>query len=175
MTRNQSFLCKSLLSGAALTGLFTLTPAALAHHSDGDSRTDFRVNIHLGQAAPRYEEHTTRVWVEPVYRTECERVWIEPAYRDDCQRVWIPDRWERREVVRYRGCRRWVSCEDVLVEPGHWDVRNRQILVCEGHWETRERQVLVTPCHWEYRTERVQVDDRCYPNPWFGVFASLSR
>ena len=63
------------------------------NHRGGDhDRTDVRVDINFGRPAPRYEERTTRVWVESVYRTECDRVWVEPVYRDECERVWVPSR-----------------------------------------------------------------------------------
>ncbi len=178
------------IATAALSGLLTLTAAAPAagsrdwhhdrdwdhgDHHDRDSRTDVRIDVNIGRPAPRYEDRTTRVWVEPVYRTCTDRVWVEPVTRDECERVWVPDRWERRDVVHGRGRDRWMSCENVLVERGHWVEQHRTVVVCEGHWETRDRQEMVAPGHWEYRTERVCVDDGYRSNNFFDVFARLAR
>lgn len=131
------------------------------HHDRGrdrDSRTDVRIDINLGRPRyePVYEERTTRVWVEPVYRTVCDQVWVEPVYRTECERVWIEPVYERREVVRYSRGRRIVDCETVLVSPGHWEERPRQVLVADGYFRNVERQECVTPGHWEYRTVRVE-------------------
>jgi hypothetical protein len=151
------------------------------HHDRGHRRdhdhTDLRVSVRIGgapaiYAAPPpvyesvYEERTERVWVEPVYRTVCDRVWIEPIVKEICERVWVEPVYEVREVIRYEGCwNRIVSREHVLITPGHWEERRRQVVVREGRWETIERQELVTPGHWEYRTTRVAVEQPAPPPP----------
>ena len=129
-----------------------------------DVRSDFRnghgeVEIRIA-ARPVYEDRTERVWVEPAYRTVCDRVWRAPVMQDVCQRVWVESVFEDREVVRGGGWHRYVTHEQVLVSPGHWEDRHSQIVVAEGRWETIERQEVIAPGHWEDRTTRVHVENR---------------
>jgi hypothetical protein len=102
-----------------------------------------------------------RVWVEPVYRTVHERVWVPPVTRTVEERVWVHDRVEEREVVRYRGGRRCVEIERVVVEPGHFETRCREVEVAPGHWATVTRQELVREGYWqEVRRPAIRVSSR---------------
>lgn len=95
---------------------------------------------------PEYRTICERVWVEPVYRDVCDRVWVEPVYRTECEKIWVPDRFEWREV---RG--RYGRCErvQVLVEPAHYETRERQVVVVPGHFEERRSRVVVTDGCWK--------------------------
>lgn len=177
MIRNIKFLpnaggmLRKTALGAMVAAAGLVPSVASAHGHDRDDRDrhsgvrlDFRIG--LGDAplcfplsGPAYEERTQRIWVEPVYRTVCDRVWHEPVVQDVCDRVWVEPVYEVRDVVRYEGWRRCVYRERVLVCPGHWEDRHRQVVVSEGYWETIQRQELVTPGHWEYRTVQVRADE----------------
>jgi hypothetical protein len=100
-----------------------------------------------------------RVWVEPLYRTVCDRVWVEPVMqREVYDRVWVPDRYEWRETVCWEYGRRVVRGVSVLVEPGHFEDRCRDVVIVPGHYEDRPRQELVSPGHWETRCETRPVE-----------------
>jgi len=138
------------------------------------------IDIRIGQPRrPEYVVRETRVWVPAVYRTVVDRRWVEPVYRTEGERVWIPERYEEREIrtIEY-GCRR-TRVDRVLIEPGHYEYRDRQVLVCDGHWENVERQELVCAGHYETRTERVRVPYRESPlavvNPMLGGAIHLGR
>jgi hypothetical protein len=194
----------SLAFAAACAGLPASTALAGPRHGnvrlDIDLRGGTAVVEQRRECEPVYENRQSRVWVEPVYRTCTDRRWVEPVYRTVCDhvwreavvntvcdRVWVPDRYERRDVVRWaHGCRTLVR-EAVLVEPGHYDTVKhdvvvtpghfedvqRQELVCAGRWETTDRQELVSAGHWEVRTDRVvvrpgRVEDRPLARVDFG-------
>ena len=138
-----------LLAAVAGFSLFTVSPASAGFRIGIDIRDEHR---------PRQREYEERVWCPPVYRTECERVWVQPVYRCEVENVWVPERCEERWVVRHNGWREYRECVRVVVEPGHWERRDRQVLVTRGHYEERSRQVMVSPGHWE--TRRVRHADR---------------
>ena len=126
--------------------------AAPAPAQAGDFSIGFEFGSHhRGNESIVRVERTARVWVPPVYRTVCEQVWIAPVYRTVCERVWVPDRYEERcEWVGYGHFRRERTVR-VLVEPGHYEERERQVEVAAGYYKTVERQELVCEGHWEER------------------------
>ena len=69
-----------------------------------------------------------------------ERVWVPPVTKMSAERVWVVDRYEYRTITR------WVDghciCERllVLVQPGHFETRWREIVTVPGYWETVVRQ-----------------------------------
>ena len=124
---------------------------------------------------PVYKTVCDKRWIEPVYQTVCEKKWVEPVYQTVCEKAWVPDVFETRECRRYDPrCGRTVTViERVLVRPGHFENRDRQVCVTAGHFETCERRVcvaegrfetvdrqeLVCDGHYETRVERVVVRD----------------
>ena len=149
------------------------------YRRDNDKRVDIGVNIRIGEPRPEYRVRETRVWVPAVYRTVVDRRWVEPVYRTECERVWIPACYEEREIRTIGYGRGRTRIERVLIEPGHYENRDRQILVCDGHWENVERQELVCAGHYETHTERVRVPYRESPlavvNPMLGGAVHLGR
>jgi hypothetical protein len=64
-----------------------------------------------------------------------ERVWVPAITQTIHERVWVADRYEYRLVMRCAGDHMvWVR-ELVLAEPGHFEVRCREIVIVPGHWE----------------------------------------
>lgn len=102
---------------------------------DWDRRDHDRVGVNVRIGEPRYEVREVRVWVPAVYRTEVEQ-------------VWVPDQFEDREV-RY-------------LDNGRWCTRIDHVLVVPGHFESRDRQVCVTEGHYEVHTDRVRVADTVF-------------
>ena len=133
-------------------------------HDDHDDRHDdhhddrINLDIHVGDR-PTYETREVRVWVPPVYRTVEDRRWVEPVYQTVTDHVWVPDQFEDRQV-RYLDRGVWCTRVDhVLVVPGHYEDRPRQVCLTEGHWETYQRQECVAEGHYEVHQERVRVAD----------------
>jgi hypothetical protein len=126
-------------------------------HND-DHEGGINLNIHVGDR-PAYETRDVRVWVPPVYRTVEDRRWVEPVYQTVTDHAWIPDQYEDRQV-RYLDRGQWCTRVDhVLVVPGHYEDRPRQVCLTDGQWETYTRQELVTEGHYEIHQERVRVAD----------------
>jgi hypothetical protein len=95
-----------------------------------------------------------RVWVPPVYRTECQRVWVEPTYTTCTERVWVPEEYEDRIIIHRRNGTEWREHVRVVISPGRFEERTRQIEVTPGRWEERRVQVEVCPGRWETRLVR---------------------
>ena len=127
-----------LLAAVAGIGVFS-APSASA---------GFRIGIDIKSSDQPKHLQMERVWISPVYHTECARVWVEPVYRCVEEQVWVPERCEDRWVVRHHGWHEHRERVHIVLEPGHWEKRSRQVLVRSGRWEERSRQVLVTPGHW---------------------------
>jgi hypothetical protein len=59
----------------------------------------------------------------------------EPVYQTVTDHVWVPDQFEDRQV-RYLDRGVWCTRVDhVLVVPGHYEDRPRQVCLTEGHWK----------------------------------------
>jgi hypothetical protein len=137
----------ALVLGAAGAGVLAMG-ASPARAGD----TDVRIGIDFDFGRPRRPvpvETCEWVWVEPVYRTVYDRVWIPPVTRTIEERVWIPERVEEREVVRYRNGRRCVEVVRIVIEPGHYETRCREVEVSCGRWDTVARQELVCAGYWK--------------------------
>jgi len=94
-----------------------------------------------------------------IYRTIQDRRWVEPVYQTVTDHVWVPDQFEDRQV-RYLDRGVWCTRVDhVLVLPGHYEDRPRQICLTEGHWEAFQRQECVAEGHYEVHQESVRVAD----------------
>lgn len=89
-----------------------------------------------------------RVWVEPVYRLVTERVWVAPVTQRISERTWVPDRYEYQTVYRREGDH--LVCERVLVlvQPGHFETRMREVVIMPGHWETSTCREVIVDGHW---------------------------
>ena len=90
-----------------------------------------------------------KMWIEPVYRTVCDRVWVCPVTQTVCERIWVDAKYELRTVCTCE-CGNTVTHQVlVLVQPGHFESRPREVVVCPGHWQTTSRQELVCAGHWQ--------------------------
>jgi hypothetical protein len=72
--------------------------------------------------------------VEPIRPPE--RVWVPAITKRITERVWVDDRYEYRTIVGYVDGHRICERVLVLVEPGHFETRCREIVIVPGHWET---------------------------------------
>ena len=131
----------------AAAGAAPLAGTSLASAHDRDRDRDRHSHLDLGIAVlpapscqPVYEDREVKVWVPAVYRTVCDHVWVEPVCRAVCERVWVPEVVQTREVRHRDGYRTWITCEHVVLCPGHFENRDTQQVVTPGHFEDVQRQ-----------------------------------
>ena len=132
-------------------------------HEDRHDGKGIDVDLRIGAIRPEYATREVKVWVPATYRTVVDRQWVEPVYRTETERVWVPERTEERQVHYRDYGRDCVRIERVVVDPGHYESRERRVCVTECHWENCERQELVCEGHYESHTERVKVERRMSP------------